>query len=266
MHVMVADVMKSIDTVDRSILDWAPGRLGLPDRFRRVYFSYHSQVRLRFKLVAGLGETWCRDGGKNPKVVRLDWCSLLLCMFRGVVVFRLCLVLRSSFMPTISSAARSVLVPFLMLPGLLTSRYVRAVGQDVSPGKCVLLSTSKSVKKAMMLWDISGDGGFWKVQLDVRDLGGHLDFTWRARAGTLSKRVGEATVAVAAVDALPLGFPVKLGLVRGKFLSAGLHAAEAPYVSSSPINAFRAAIVRACGPLRCLLPTPLLSLISLICL
>ena len=95
----------------------------------------------------------------------------------------------------------------------------------------------------MKLWDISGEGGFWKVQLDVRDLGGHLDFTFRARAGTLSRRVGEATVGVAAVGALPLGFRVKLGLVRGKYLPAGLHAAEASYVSSSSISAFRAAIV-----------------------
>ena len=53
-----------------------------------------------------------------------------------------------------------------------TARYVRSVGEDVSPGKCVLLSTSKSVWKGMMLWDISGDGFFWKVQLDVRDLEG----------------------------------------------------------------------------------------------
>ena len=97
----------------------------------------------------------------------------------------------------------------------------------------------------MKLWDISGDGGFWNVQLDVRDLGGHLDFTFRARAGTLSKMVGEATVGVAAVGALPLGFQVKLGLVRGKCLLAGLHAAEASYVSSSSVSAFRAAIVRA---------------------
>ena len=97
----------------------------------------------------------------------------------------------------------------------------------------------------MKLWDISGDGGFWKVQLDVRDLGGHLDFTFRAGAGTLSKRVGEALVGVASVGALPLGFQVKLGLVRGKYLPAGLHAAEASYVSSSSISAVRAAIVRA---------------------
>ena len=126
-----------------------------------------------------------------------------------------------------------------------TAQYVQSVGQDVSPGKCVLLSTSKSVRKALKLWDISGDGSFWKVQLDVRDLGGHLDFTRRARAGTLSTRVGEATVGVAAVGALPLGFQVKLWLVRGKYLPAGLHAAEASYVSSSPISAFGAAIVRA---------------------
>ena len=46
------------------------------------------------------------------------------------------------------------------------------VGQDVSPGKCVLFSTSKAVRRAMKLWDISGEGGFWKVQLDVQRFGG----------------------------------------------------------------------------------------------
>ena len=40
-------------------------------------------------------------------------------------------------------------------------------------------------------------------------------------------------------------FQVKLGLVRGKYLLAGLHAAEASCVSSSSISSFRAAIVRA---------------------
>ena len=36
---------------------------------------------------------------------------------------------------------------------------------------------------------------------------------------------------------------VKLGLARGKYLPAGLHAAEASYVSASSLSAFRAAIV-----------------------
>ena len=78
-----------------------------------------------------------------------------------------------------------------------------------------------------------------------QDLGGYLDFTRRARAGNLSHRVGEATVGVTAAGALTQGFQVKLGLIRGKYLLAGLHAAEASYVSSSSISAFRAAIVRA---------------------
>ena len=62
-HSFVADVIKSFDTVDRGILDCALGRLGLPDWFRKVYFSYHAKVRLRFKLATGLGEAWTRDGG-----------------------------------------------------------------------------------------------------------------------------------------------------------------------------------------------------------
>ena len=59
------------------------------------------------------------------------------------------------------------------------------------------------------------------------------------------QRVGEDTLGVASFGALPLGFQVKLGLVRGKYLPAGLHAAEASCVSSSSNGAFRAAIVRA---------------------
>ena len=86
-----------------------------------------------------------------------------------------------------------------------TSQYVRSVGQDVSPGKCVLLSTSKAVRKVMRRWDVSGDGKAWKVKLDVRDLDGHLDLTLRARAGTLSKMVKDATHGVAAVVLFPLG-------------------------------------------------------------
>ena len=40
LHVMVADVIKSFDTVDRSILDCALGRLGLPAWFRKVYLFF----------------------------------------------------------------------------------------------------------------------------------------------------------------------------------------------------------------------------------
>ena len=174
LHVMVADVIKSFDTVDRSILDCAFGRLGLPDWFRKVYFSFHSQVRLRFKLASGLGEPWCRDGGISQGcplsmvfIVALDvpWCRHLDALPD---------VKPQLYPDNLRCSAERPRA--LFESARFTSQYVRSVRQDVSPCKCVLLSTSKSVRKAMKLWDISGDGGFWKVQLDVRDLGGHLDF------------------------------------------------------------------------------------------
>ena len=61
-HLLVADVVKSFDTVDRGILDRVLSSLGLPAWFRHVYFEYHAHVRLRFKLAAGLGEPWTGDG------------------------------------------------------------------------------------------------------------------------------------------------------------------------------------------------------------
>ena len=61
-HVFVADVIKSFDTVDRGILDRVLSSLGLPGWFRHAYCEYHSLVRLRFKLAAGLGQPWTRDG------------------------------------------------------------------------------------------------------------------------------------------------------------------------------------------------------------
>ena len=50
-HLFVAVVIKSFDTVDRGILDKVLSSLGLPDLygFRHVYFEYHSHVRLRFQ-------------------------------------------------------------------------------------------------------------------------------------------------------------------------------------------------------------------------
>ena len=55
-HLFVADVNKSSDTVDRGVLDRVLSSLALPAWFRHAYFEYHLHVRLRFKLSAGLGE------------------------------------------------------------------------------------------------------------------------------------------------------------------------------------------------------------------
>ena len=78
-HLFVAGVVKSFDTVDREILDRVLGSLGLPARFQHVYFEYHADERLRFKLAAGLGEPAARDGGisRVPFEHHVYSCSLL---------------------------------------------------------------------------------------------------------------------------------------------------------------------------------------------
>ena len=83
------------------------------------------------------------------------------------------------------------------------------------------------------------------VKLDVRDLGGHLDVTLRAVAGTLSSRVRIATSQVPAVGALHLGFQRMLGMVRSKYLPGGLHGCEGAAVSVTALGSFRTAIARA---------------------
>ena len=47
-HLFVADVVKSFDTVDGGVLDLVLSSLGLPGWFRHAYFEFHSHVRLRF--------------------------------------------------------------------------------------------------------------------------------------------------------------------------------------------------------------------------
>ena len=66
----------------------------------------------------------------------------------------------------------------LLRAARFTTGYVRLVGQEPAPSKCVLLSTSREVRKGMKDWVLSQDGDRWSVKVDVRDLGGHLDTTF----------------------------------------------------------------------------------------
>ena len=85
-HLFVAHVVKSFDTVDRGVLDLVLSSLGLPGWFRHANFEFHSHVRLRLKLAAGLGQPWTRDGGIPQEcllsmmfivALYLSWCRHL---------------------------------------------------------------------------------------------------------------------------------------------------------------------------------------------
>ena len=84
--------------------------------------------------------------------------------------------------------------------------FVKVVGQEASPNKCVPLSTSGVARRRMAAWRNENEGCFRAVKHDVRDLGGHLDVTLRTSAGTLSGRVKLGTTQVISVGAVPMGF------------------------------------------------------------
>ena len=62
----------------------------------------------------------------------------------------------------------------------------------------------------MKNWVLPDAGDKWTVELDVRDLGRHLETTYRRRAATLVGQVSGLLAAVLVVMALPLDFAGKL--------------------------------------------------------
>ena len=106
------------------------GRLGLPGWFRRTYFAYHSQVRLRFKLAAGLGESLCRDVGIP------QGCPLSM-VFTVALYVPWCRYLESmtDVKPQLyaDNPKCSAQCPNALFDAAwFTAWYVRAVGQDMS--------------------------------------------------------------------------------------------------------------------------------------
>ena len=122
--------------------------------------------------------------------------------------------------------------------------YISLVGQKAAPKKCVFLSTAKDVRSDMKCWVVSDAGDKWSVRLDVRDLGGHLDSTFRARAVTLGFRMTAAIPRVRAVSVLlvALYLPWCRALESNPGVRPQLNADNLKCVSESP-----AALLSAAG-------------------
>ena len=248
-HLFVADVMKSFDTVDRGILDRVLSSLGLPGWFRHAYFEYHAHVRLRFKLASGLGEPWTRDGWYSS---RLSFEYDVHCSSVSALVEVSCCsgegVQPQLYADNLKCVSRD--------PGLLlnaarfTTRYVRLVGQELAPSKCVLLSTSREVRRDMKDWVLSQEGDQWSVMFDVRDLGGHLDTTFRGWSSTLAARVRLVISRLVLIFVLPLDFRGRVRVVRSVYLPAALHGIEASLLASESLRKLRSAFRRVVWPRR----------------
>ena len=81
-------------------------------------------------------------------------------------------------------------------------------------------------------WVLSQEGDKWSVKFDVRDLGGHLDTTFRGWSSTKAARVRLVTSRLVLAFALPLDVHGRVRVVRSMFLPAALHGIEASLLAS----------------------------------
>ena len=93
-------------------------------------------------------------------------------------------------------------------------------------------------------WALSQEGDKWSVKFDVRDLGGHLDTTFRGWSSTLAARVRLVISRLVLIFALPLDFHGRVGVVRSMYLPAALLGIEASLLASDSLRKLPSSIHR----------------------
>ena len=71
----------------------------------------------------------------------------------------------------------------------------------------------------MKIWSLSQKGDKWTVTLEILDLGGHLDITFRSWTGTLASRVRPAIQRLILVAVLPLDSHERIRVLRTLFIT-----------------------------------------------
>ena len=202
-----------------------------------------------FKLAAGLGQPWTRDGGIPQGcplsimfvlALYMPWCWYLGAQ-EGVEP-----QLYADNLKCVSGDPAA-----LLRAARFTVGYVRLVGQEPAPRKCVLMSTSRAVRSDMRRWVVTDDGDRWSVKLDVRDLGEHLDSTFRGWSSTMA-----TTARLVLIFALPFDFHGRLRVARSMFIPGALHGIEASFLADAGLRKLRAAIVKVVWSRRQSLASP----------
>ena len=114
--------------------------------------------------------------------------------------------------------------------------YVRLVGQEPAPSKCVLLSTSREVRRDMKDWVFSDGGGLSSLVSVVWWSFGFYR-TWLVFNFSCW---GPRLVLIF----LPLDFYGRVRVVRSMYLPAALHGIEASLLASGSLRKLRSSICR----------------------
>ena len=104
-------------------------------------------------------------------------------------------------------------------------------------------STSRAVRSDMRRWVVTDEADRWSVKQDARDLGGHLDSTFRGRSTTLATRVRLVIARLELISALPLDFHGRLRLIRSMVIPGALHGKEASFLAEASLRKLRTAII-----------------------
>ena len=133
-------------------------------------------------------------------------------------------------------------------PGLLshaarfTTGYVRLVGQELAPSKCVLSSTSREVWKDMKDWYslLKGTSGLSSLMSGIWEVIWILHFVVALRLLLLEFVFVFSRLVL--IFALPLDFHGRVRVVRSMYLPAALHGIEASLLASDSLRKLRSSI------------------------
>ena len=84
----------------------------------------------------------------------------------------------------------------------------------------------------------------WSVKLDVRDLGGHLDTTFRGWSSTLAKRVRLVIARLVLIFVLSLNFHRRLRVTGTMFTPGALRGYETSFLADATVRKLRTAVCR----------------------
>ena len=91
---------------------------------------------------------------------------------------------------------------------------------------------------------LSQEGDKWSVRVYVRDLGRHLDTTFRGWSSTSAARVRLVIFRLVLIFALPLDFHGRVRVVRSMYLPAALHWIESSLLASESLRRLRSSMCR----------------------
>ena len=123
-----------------------------------------------------------------------------------------------------------------------TTQYVRLVGQEPAPSKCVPFSTSREVRKDMRDWVRRVTSGLLSLMFVILVVTWILPFV--VGTSTLAGRVRVVIARLVLVFALPLDFHGRVRVVRSMFIPAALHGIEASLLASDSFRRLRSAVCR----------------------